>query len=446
MFRVDIARRLPMFVRHQATSVANSTNTLVTKSEDYQYLQRTTTPMLHFQPSLPRLPIPELEKTCSRYLAAQRPLLNDDSFKKTEKLVADFCTTDGPKLQELLKAKDKANTHTSYISEPWFNMYLSDRAPLPINYTPALIMKRDERVPYNNQLIRTANLVISTLRFRKSLVTGLLKPEVYHMNSKKSDTEFYHKITRLAPSRISTYVSYAFNAFPLDMSQYQGLFGATRIPEMGKDRIYRETNTRHIAVLMKGNFYSVDVLDTQGNIESPEVILGRLKYVLSISAPSAEYPIGVLSAENRDTWAALRQHMVNTGNEPALHTIDSAIFCLCLDETTLNEDMPVPMIKDMLAGDATNRQGYLSIMFVILLIQKLFFFCRWFDKSLTLMVAKDGTAGVSFEHSWGDGVAVLRYFNETYNDTRTKSFVHPETVPDISGDMTTVVRPIGKVL
>lgn len=60
------------------------------------------------------------------------------------------------------------------------------------------------------------------------------------------------------------------------------------------------------------------------------------------------------------------------------------------------------------------------------------------------MVAKDGTAGVSFEHSWGDGVAVLRYFNETYNDTRTKSFVHPETQPDISGDMTTVVRPIGK--
>lgn len=70
--------------------------------------------------------------------------------------------------------------------------------------------------------------------------------------------------------------------------------------------------------------------------------------------------------------------------------------------------------------------------------------CRWFDKSLTLMVAKDGTVGVSFEHSWGDGVAVLRYFNETYNDTRTKSFVHPETQPDTSEDIGTVVRPIGK--
>lgn len=71
--------------------------------------------------------------------------------------------------------------------------------------------------------------------------------------------------------------------------------------------------------------------------------------------------------------------------------------------------------------------------------------CRWFDKSVTLMVAKDGTAGVSFEHSWGDGVAVLRYFNETYKDTREKTFVHPETQPD-NGDMTTVVRPIGKCI
>lgn len=380
MFRVDIARRFPMFVRHQATSVSSSTNRVDTKSDEYQYLQKTTTPMLHFQPSLPRLPIPELEKTCSRYLAAQRPLLSDDSFTATEKIVADFRTNDGLKLQELLKAHDKANTHTSYISEPWFNMYLSDRAPLPINYTPALIMKPDERAPYNTQLIRTANLVISTLRFRKSLVNGLLKPEVYHMNPKKSDMPFYHTITRFAPARISTYVSYAFSAFPLDMSQYQGLFGATRIPEIGKDRIYREANTRHIAVLKNGNFYSVDVLNAQGNIESPEVILGRLKYVLSTSAPPAEYPIGVLSAENRDTWATLRQHLVNTGNESALHTIDSALFCLCLDETTLDEDRPVPMIKDMLAGDSTNRYAYFDYVTAYLNSE----LCGFADGSISL--------------------------------------------------------------
>lgn len=222
--------------------------------------------MMHFQPSLPRLPIPDLEKTCVRYLAAQRPLLSDADYETTERLVAEFQKTDGPTLHQLLKANDKKNKHTSYISGPWFDMYLSDRAPLPINYTPVMVMKADPRPQYNELLLRTTNLVLSTLRFRRSLVTCLLKPEVYHMNAKKSDSPLYHTVTRLSPAQISTYVSYLFNAFPLDMSQYQGLFGSTRIPEKVKDRIYQQPDTRHVAILRNGHFYAVDVLDEQGII------------------------------------------------------------------------------------------------------------------------------------------------------------------------------------
>ena len=55
--------------------------------DDYQYWQRSKVPTMHFQKSLPRLPIPELSKTCERYLKAQRPLLDDTSFKKTEDIV-----------------------------------------------------------------------------------------------------------------------------------------------------------------------------------------------------------------------------------------------------------------------------------------------------------------------------------------------------------------------
>ena len=42
----------------------------------------------------------------------------------------------------------------------------------------------------------------------------------------------------------------------------------------------------------------------------------------------------------------------------------------------------------------------------------LFSFNRWFDKSFQLIICKDGKAAVNFEHAWGDGVAVLRFFNE----------------------------------
>lgn len=45
---------------------------------------------MHFQPSLPRLPIPRLEDTCQRYLNAQFPLLDATHFEDTKRLVANF--------------------------------------------------------------------------------------------------------------------------------------------------------------------------------------------------------------------------------------------------------------------------------------------------------------------------------------------------------------------
>lgn len=71
---------------------------------------------------------------------------------------------------------------------------------------------------------------------------------------------------------------------------------------------------------------------------------------------------------------------------------------------------------------------------------------RWFDKSISLIVAKDGTAAISFEHSWGDGVAVLRYFNEIYADSMSSSFIHPNSIPEDSKAVSTVVQPIGTCL
>lgn len=238
---------------------------------DYQFLQRTTVPMLHFQPSLPRLPIPKLENTCERYLASLKPLLEAGEYEKSAAIVAKFQQTIGPELQTLLQAQDKSQKHTSYISRPWFDMYLSDRQPLPINYNPLLITTPHDNPALNDQRLQATNFVISSLRFMRSLRAQLLEPEVFHLNPKESDTEKYRRLMRLTPSAISTYVSYMFKAYPLDMSQYEGLFGATRIPEVGKDRIYRNPNSRHILVIKGGFLYSVDVLDKDGEQSSPPV-------------------------------------------------------------------------------------------------------------------------------------------------------------------------------
>ena len=60
------------------------------RSDNDRYLHKTKIPTMHFQPSLPRLPIPPLEKTCQRYLNAQKPLLDNTAMEKTKKLVNDF--------------------------------------------------------------------------------------------------------------------------------------------------------------------------------------------------------------------------------------------------------------------------------------------------------------------------------------------------------------------
>lgn len=128
----------------------------------------------------------------------------------------------------------------------------------------------------------------------------------------------------------------------------------------------------------------------------------------------AEYPLGVLTASNRDKWATVRQHLVEIGNEKSLDVVDSALFCVSVDDhTSYSDDNPLPIVQNQLHGDNRGLKN------------------RWFDKSLSLIVAKDGTTGINFEHSWGDGVAVLRLFNEIYKEISESPIVHPTDVNNV---------------
>ncbi len=59
----------------------------------------------------------------------------------------------------------------------------------------------------------------------------------------------------------------------------------------------------------------------------------------------------------------------------------------------------------------------------------IFSYLRWFDKSFQLIICKNGLTAVNFEHSWGDGVAVLRFFNETFKYTTETPAVSLSSVP-----------------
>lgn len=399
-FKVKTLQSQPISVIFREKSSKHSTG-----DDAYQFLQRSRTPTLHFQKSLPRLPVPDLEKTGQRYLAALNPLLAPDDFKKTEKIVSDFCKGEGQHLQNELIALDKKSKHTNYISGHWFDKYLSDRISLPINYNPAIILNNDPRPEYNSQLIRASNIIISSVRFLKSLRNNVLEPEVFHLNAKKSDTELFRAVTRNLPSAVAWYGAYLFNAYPLDMSQYSNLFNTCRIPEIGKDRIFKDETCKHILIMRNGNFYIFDVLDKDGNLVAPEEVFTCVDYILKDASPASGFPVGVLTTENRDVWAKQRVHLVETGNGEALKKIHGSILLLSLDDFAATE--PVPLMRNFLHGfDGANR---------------------WFDKSLSIYVTKNGVAGINFEHAWGDGVAVLRYFQDIFKDTVDKPRVHPTT-------------------
>lgn len=120
MFRTRVHRNLSWIS-------TNSSRTTTTHGQHYQYLQCSKLPTLYFQRSLPRLPIPLLENSCQRFVEATKPLLSSAEQAETQRTVEEFRQGIGMELHAKLKQRDAENKHTSYISQPWFDMYLSDR-------------------------------------------------------------------------------------------------------------------------------------------------------------------------------------------------------------------------------------------------------------------------------------------------------------------------------
>lgn len=383
---------------------------------NYQYLEQSQIPTLKFQRSLPRLPIPKLEETIDKYLEALKPIIADENqYKSTVEIAHKFRDNEGKKLHSILLKNDKANKDTSYISEYWFDMYLTSRLPLVINFNPFMAFKNDPDPRYMNLPIRATNMIISALRFRRSLVDNVLSPEVYHMNPEKSDTEAYANIMAVSPDSSATYVSYAMKAYPLDMSQYLSLFGTSRIPMKDKDQLAKYNQSHHIIILKMGQFYSVEVLDNHGNIRSPQQIYTCISYLANLE-PESSTSIAVCSTDDRETWADNRQNLLSLSplNQQSLHLIDSALFAVCFDDISFD---PVDELEqtahNYLHGNSLKQQNSPCN--------------RWFDKSFSFIFDSSGHVALTFEHSWGDGVAVLRLFNDIYKDSTYNRFVTPET-------------------
>ncbi len=104
-----------------STSSDSSSNNNKNNNNNRTMQTATDTPVATFekQDSLPRLPIPTLSSTLTRFIKAVTPLLTPSQLKETKSTVNDFLLNDGAKLQSLLEEYDaKAaadGTFGSYI-------------------------------------------------------------------------------------------------------------------------------------------------------------------------------------------------------------------------------------------------------------------------------------------------------------------------------------------
>lgn len=265
---------------------------------------------------------------------------------------------------------------------PGYDSYLNFDNPVVLNLNPFFLLEDDPTPARNNQVTRAASLVVSALSF----VRAIRKEE-------------------LPPDKV--------RGRPLCMYQYSRLFGTARVPTTNGCHIAQDHQARHIVVLCKGQFYWFDVLDDASDLIMTEKDLALNLQVIVDDAEettiqeAAKGALGVLTTENRKIWAGLRDVLTrdaDSKNAECLRIVDSALFILCLDYTEPHTE--AELCGNMLCGTSDVVRG----------VQIGTCTNRWYDK-LQIIVCKNGSAGINFEHTGVDGHTVLRMASDVYTDT-----------------------------
>ncbi|KAM7213580.1 putative carnitine O-acetyltransferase precursor [Rhypophila decipiens] len=322
-------------------------------------------PMLRFQESLPRLPVPSLEETAARYLKSLKPILSQSELEASTKAVQEFIAPNGPgrKLQEKLVARREDPKVKNWMYE-WWNeaAYLAYRDPV-VPYVSYFYSHRDDR-RRRDPAKRAAAITTGVLEFKKMVDQGTLEPE-------------YMK------------------KLPICMDSYKYMFNCSRVAAKPADYPVKfdANEHKHILVIRKNQFFKVahEIGGKQLNTAELEQAFRRVYELASSQRAPA---VGALTSENRDIWTDARATLLaaDTGNANALELIESASFVVCLDDAA-----PVTLEERAHAywhGDGQNR---------------------WYDKPLQFIVNDNGTSGFMGEHSMMDGTPTHR-LNDYVND------------------------------
>ncbi|KAL1412564.1 hypothetical protein Q8F55_000311 [Vanrija albida] len=394
-----------------------------------------------YQDKLPRLPVPDLEKSLEGYIKSIVPLLEQKygshalpkELEKRKLFAKDFASKDGlgRVLQERLKDLDHISPNNWLDDTLWLALaYHTWRAPMLVNSNWWLLFASDPQDPAPPVLDGATNKTTVPLNANPShdLPAGSEgggKPwldshtdkKAYYQAFKYEDVtkvewitdwqvrraawltrRFAEYRTQILREELPPHVS---KAGPMCMSQFSKIFNFSRIPQPSSDAFsVIDNQALHTTVMIDDFIYSIDVFQ-QGADGIPEPIpAGEIERLFQAAVEDAkkrkdagEQParVGILSADHRDTWTVNREKVIlfSPKNRETLANIDSSLIVVSLDPYTLpTQPTEDPLRQAPIDAQMHNTQGGLFGGRN-----------RWFDKPLSILVENNGRAAVMGEHS-----------------------------------------------
>lgn len=366
-----------------------------------------TAPVMY--PLVPKLPVPALGHTLTWYLTHLRPVLRNEDYEETAKIVDEFGRPGGigEKIQEeLIKRHD---TMDNWAYEWWLDdMYMNVPLPLPVNSNPGMVFPHQKFASDLDMTQFAARLVSASLDMKERIAAGDLDVD-------RCSARERHQ--------------------PLCMAQYTRVFSSYRRPAIPRDKLLstadQQKDNQHIIVCYKNHIYKVEVM-VDGKRLSHQQVLTQLREVLrqvDEYEGSDPPPVGIMTGDNRRTWAQSRQILAGEpDNKRILGLIEACLLVVCFDDplpTKFNlatrTSHRASLSKrssslNMTSSQNTSQEQEGTARDEVNAGHQMIHgggfnhnsANRWFDKTVQFILTRDGWCGLCYEHSCAEGIVVIQ--------------------------------------
>ncbi|KAJ5368689.1 Highly reducing polyketide synthase sdnO [Penicillium cataractarum] len=304
---------------------------------------------------LPKQPLMDLDEALSSISKSTRHFATEEEYTALCQAIEKFGQPGsmGRQMYEKL-----VNMSSDPKVDNWMVDFLTDATFLRKRFSLVPLSSffathHDAAVPHP-QAERAALIATTAFRFKEAVDAGTLEPHWY-----------FH--------------------IPSCMDSWQWLFNTTREPQLEVDRMRKYPGNDYCVVLRRGHVFKV-ALKNGSEAVSYSSIKAHFDMILE-SVQDEGFWTSILTNDNRDSWATLRQKLIsmNDANAACIQVIEQAAFVICLDDGTPTTSSE--RIRRAYLGDGFNR---------------------WNDKGLQFIIFENGSSGYQVEHTMIDGLTVHR--------------------------------------